>query len=869
MMSKIETFVTFCYVSVIVLLGVCLYNMNYNLSAKNKFQVRNSCVLPPHPMSGWWTLPNQLTKPPNTAVPTGSTLLIFCNQTYKLDGSAKSLCIEGKWYPKIAKCLKTCPPMLSSSLMKIQCSFDNKIMKNCTDPIDNTQAQFFCAPYYEDERKVKFKAICNNGKWSEQVPQCVPVCGRRQSKKGMPVIANGTFSTKGEFPWQVALYQNRNNICGGILLHERLILTAAHCVSNADGNPNPTYIYIVIVGNHYRRYHVASLEDGAQSSSVHAIYVPDGYAGGDRFYYIDIAIIVTTKTFKLSSTVQPVCIDWSTEYERLLYKTGRPMGLVSGWGYTIEHSKPSDMSRSLELSIIDREKCIHMLDDVEHQGYVTDDKICGGYLNKSKSVRHGDSGSGVVFNHKGRHYLIGIVSISLLAQTENGSRDSQKYSLFTQVSKYIDDFIWEYYARYKPQAIPLVYTTAPTTHIHTQTSTSMETSTTTPTTPAANSTNCLLTKQPEFGQWAIYRGTSNSSPGTFVKTGTMLKIVCHEGYKLDGNDILACENGTWSSDIGNCLKMCPTIASTKVMNITCYFNIRKLKNCAEPVVGTIAKYHCAPFYEDVKLMEHSLYCNGSWGNASWTPGTPYCVPKCGHRSVKDPVLNISDGTRDFPWVVGIYRQNDNKLICTGTLLSDKIVLTVARCLGDVNEKLLSKQYIVAAGSYFSSRSSEKVQTSSIHHADNYGYLLIIVLENEFQFSRTVQPVCIDWEGELTKENDEGYLSLWNSNGTSINFSHNSTTAKVKLASIEECRMNLPEEYMNMTNEKLCVHHSERGAPFCAMDGGGGLFVKYQDKFHIFGVMDVLNTQEECVNREYSLYIPVNYYLTMFKTKLKN
>ena len=69
---------------------------------------------------------------------------------------------------------ETCPPMLSSSLMKIQCSFDNKIMKNCTDPIDNTQAQFFCAPYYEDERKVKFKAICNNGKWSEQVPQCVP-----------------------------------------------------------------------------------------------------------------------------------------------------------------------------------------------------------------------------------------------------------------------------------------------------------------------------------------------------------------------------------------------------------------------------------------------------------------------------------------------------------------------------------------------------------------------------------------------------------------------------------------------------------------------------------------------------------------------
>ena len=51
------------------------------------------------------------------------------------------------------------------------------------------------------------------------------------------------------------------------------------------------------------------------------------------------------------------------------------------------------------------------------------------------------------------------------------------------------------------------------------------------------------------------------------------------------------------------------------------------------------------------------------------------IIECGHRSVKDPVFNISDGTRDFPWLVGIYRQNDNKLICSGSLLSDKIVLT--------------------------------------------------------------------------------------------------------------------------------------------------------------------------------------------------
>mgnify|MGYP005987102415 FL=1 len=51
------------------------------------------------------------------------------------------------------------------------------------------------------------------------------------------------------------------------------------------------------------------------------------------------------------------------------------------------------------------------------------------------------------------------------------------------------------------------------------------------------------------------------------------------------------------------------------------------------------------------------------------------ISECGHISVKDLVLNISDGTIDSPWVVGIYRQNDTKLICSGSLLSDKIVLT--------------------------------------------------------------------------------------------------------------------------------------------------------------------------------------------------
>lgn len=44
-------------------------------------------------------------------------------------------------------------------------------------------------------------------------------------------IVNGAFAKKGDFPYMVSLYDNRNNnhICGGAILNERYILSAAVC----------------------------------------------------------------------------------------------------------------------------------------------------------------------------------------------------------------------------------------------------------------------------------------------------------------------------------------------------------------------------------------------------------------------------------------------------------------------------------------------------------------------------------------------------------------------------------------------------------------------------------------------------------------
>ncbi|CAF1604944.1 unnamed protein product [Adineta ricciae] len=44
-------------------------------------------------------------------------------------------------------------------------------------------------------------------------------------------IVGGTVSTRGDWPWQISMERNGKHICGGSLINDQWIVTAAHCVS--------------------------------------------------------------------------------------------------------------------------------------------------------------------------------------------------------------------------------------------------------------------------------------------------------------------------------------------------------------------------------------------------------------------------------------------------------------------------------------------------------------------------------------------------------------------------------------------------------------------------------------------------------------
>jgi len=233
-------------------------------------------------------------------------------------------------------------------------------------------------------------------------------CGKGKDLSISSIIG-GSNAQKGDWPWQILLKNRNKPSCGGTLINNRWVVTAAHCISSFSSKP-----YSVVVGEHdWKKVEGTEVEHKVEKVVVHP--------GWDRAAINnDIALLKLKKPVTFTKFVQPACMPSGDA------KLGSHNCFITGWG-KIKH--PGNMHTYLqEANLIPVTKKVCEAKNFPSIGvHVTDGMLCAGDGNV-KSGCHGDSGGPFVCHVNGRWELHGAVS-----HGSGTCKSKETYTVFAKV----------------------------------------------------------------------------------------------------------------------------------------------------------------------------------------------------------------------------------------------------------------------------------------------------------------------------------------------------------------------------------------------------------------------------------------------------
>ncbi|XP_034175255.2 modular serine protease-like [Osmia lignaria lignaria] len=375
-----------------------------------------------------------------TKIKPGEYLVYSCKPGYELKGRDQIFCTRDGQLLNIPVCTEIRCEGLESNSRSAKCQYQGQYVSCQSSVSPYTEARLKCRGSYRRDTTLLSTAEvtrCNKtGQWEPRPIQCVPECGVSPIDL-VPLIVNGTRPNITEFPWHATLYRDKSLkepkefICGATIIHEKFLVTAAHCVYD-DIDPSKYYI---ATGNIYRDYDFQFHDPIiVKKAKVKNIYVTCNYRGLEGNYAEDIAVLEIETPFKFSSILVPICLDIARDLVGL--EVG-DVGKVAGFGKTASGAS-SFVLQSITVPYVSATKCRSSSDYHQTKKYITFDKFCAGYTNGS-SVCDGDSGGGFVVKKNGVWYLAGIVSVSLGTRILGGSStcDSYSYTLYTTVSEHV------------------------------------------------------------------------------------------------------------------------------------------------------------------------------------------------------------------------------------------------------------------------------------------------------------------------------------------------------------------------------------------------------------------------------------------------
>ncbi|XP_063067984.1 transmembrane protease serine 3-like [Engraulis encrasicolus] len=222
-------------------------------------------------------------------------------------------------------------------------------------------------------------------------------------------VVGGNVSREGQTPWQVSLHYQNQHVCGGSIITQQWIITAAHCVSGFSD----VSLWSIYAGL------LTQPLSSVGSLGLQKIITHHNYRTNSLDY--DIALLQLTKPVAFNGLVEPICLPSSGE----MFKEGH-MCLISGWGATEDDGESSVQLLVAEVPLISTTRCNEPL---VHQGSITPWMICAGYLEGGTDTCQGDSGGPLACEVEGSTWtLVGVTSWG------QGCAQRNKPGVYTRIS---------------------------------------------------------------------------------------------------------------------------------------------------------------------------------------------------------------------------------------------------------------------------------------------------------------------------------------------------------------------------------------------------------------------------------------------------
>jgi len=158
-------------------------------------------------------------------------------------------------------------------------------------------------------------------------------------------IIHGSNAKPGDHPWMVYIEVGSGSYCGGFLVDQQDVITAAHCVFDGHRPLEPVNFQVYVGA-----YNLDSLDTPYEVEKIH--YLPD--YNSSAFDY-DIAVLKLRYNVTYSSKVSPICLaeEELKPHENLI---------AAGFGRTSsEPSPPSKILQQVGVEYIPRKIFLHSI----------------------------------------------------------------------------------------------------------------------------------------------------------------------------------------------------------------------------------------------------------------------------------------------------------------------------------------------------------------------------------------------------------------------------------------------------------------------------------------------------------------------------